>query len=88
MTTDDEYVTVLEAEVAKTQTGRCPNCDAVLRPLHCCMCEGCDGCKNQPAVGVLLDAWELLPNDVKSDLGRDFPPFVKAITNLMRTANE
>lgn len=41
----DEYTAFLEAETAKAKTGQCPNCNAVLRPLHCCVCEGCDGCR-------------------------------------------
>lgn len=37
----DEYTAFLEGETAKVKTGRCPNCNAVLRPQHCCTCEGC-----------------------------------------------
>lgn len=43
----DEYTAFLESEAAKTTTGRCRNCNAALRPLHCCVCEGCDGCRER-----------------------------------------
>ena len=26
---------------------RCKNCDAAIRPLHCCAREGCDGCRER-----------------------------------------
>lgn len=41
-----EYVAFLETEIQKVKTGRCPNCNAALRPVHCCTCEGCDGCRD------------------------------------------
>lgn len=40
---------------------------------------------NAAQVGKLLDAWELLPNDVKSDLRREFPSFADSITNLFQS---
>lgn len=45
----DEYTAFLESEAAKATTRRCPNCGAALRPLHCCACEGCDGCREVAA---------------------------------------
>lgn len=45
----DDYTAFLETEAAKASTGRCPNCHAMLRSLHCCACEGCDGCREREA---------------------------------------
>lgn len=44
-TESEEYVAFLESEAAKNATRRCANCQAALRPPHCCVCEGCDGCR-------------------------------------------